>query len=89
MSFGLRVWNEIGQVNVDVTTRLTRFVGVIKATSSLNWKFIPVVGMTADGAWGVIVTAIHYSVRVVEGGFEFRNTQTDYPWDINFLIFRY
>lgn len=87
MSFGLRVWDSSEVETVDLTTRLTRFVGVFELTGSAAWQFISVPEMTADGTWAAVVTRLEFSVRVTNGGFEVKGA-TSFPWPVSVLVFR-
>lgn len=52
MSYGLRVWDASGVLQIDVTNRITRIFGVysfsVAAGSSTN---VSVPGITTDGTW--------------------------------------
>jgi hypothetical protein len=57
MSYGMRVWDASGNITLDVTDRITRFVtsitpGTIAANSTVSYS---VPGIVDDGTWFLIV----------------------------------
>ena len=71
MSYGLRVWDASGNITVDITDRLTRFVlsstVSFTATSAEADKYIYVDGMIADGTWFVSSSAFQARATVENG----------------------
>jgi len=57
VSYGLRVWDASGALQLDITDRLTRFVGQygvsFTTTSSEPDKYIYISGISNDGTWFV------------------------------------
>ena len=57
MSYGLRVWDTSGNLTLDITDRLTRFVSStvvsFTTTSPESDKYVYVTGLTNDGKWFV------------------------------------
>lgn len=54
MSYGLRVWDSFGNLTVDVSDRLNRYVGTYSANVPGNSTvFVPVPGVSLDGTWEV------------------------------------
>lgn len=55
MSYGLRVWDASGNLTLDISDRLTRFVGTYSVSFTVNGpeadKLISVSGMVNDGTW--------------------------------------
>lgn len=57
MPYGLRVWDSSGNLTLDTTDRITRFVtsitpGTIAANSTVSYS---VPGIVADGTWFIVV----------------------------------
>ena len=71
MSYGLRVWDASGNLMVDVTDRLTRFVTSatvsFTTTSAEPDKYIYITGMVNDGTWFVSSSAFQ-ARAIVESG---------------------
>ena len=52
MSFGLQTLNSSGVVDVDISSRLCRFVGTyVFSTTFDGVQYINVPGLTTDGTW--------------------------------------
>lgn len=79
MSYGLRVWDASGNLKVDVSNRLTRFVSSIyisfgsgQGDAGYDTKYINFPGMADNGSWfvssnsGWIIPKITTNILVVE-----------------------
>lgn len=76
MSYGLQVWNSSGQLILDVSDRLSRFIQSVTVTLAKGASTtVPVAGYTTDGTWFVYATAYHYLTIVeVNNGIYIKNS---------------
>lgn len=96
MPAGLQTFNADGSVQVDVTSRLTRWVGTYTvAASRAAWTFFPVAGMSLDG-WAAFVAFLPHqaNIQIVNGGFQVRRSEqpqggSDLPVNYTVIVFRY
>lgn len=87
MSYGLQLWDSAGNLSLDTTSRLTRYVASFSGTIDardyshpnpymLMQLNIGVSGIANDGTWGVMLTGVgtHHSSETVAP------SAGNYPW---------
>ena len=92
MSYGLKVWDASGNLTLDTTDRLTRFVtsitpGSISVSTTVSYS---VPGIVDDGTWFLVVTpswrpsnSVYYSdihLTITSGFVNVRNINTGFTW---------
>lgn len=70
MPAGLQVFAPNGVLRLEITDRLTRFVGTytLPAWNDAGVRFVAVSGMTDDGYWVVTLPSPDYYYQIVNGG---------------------
>lgn len=73
MTQGLRVWNASGNLMLDVTDRISRYVGNFPFTIPANQRtvFIPIAGVEASSWFAYSPTFIGGNCIPTTGGFNF------------------
>lgn len=90
MSFGLRTYDEAGNIDVDVSTRLHRFHSKHTVTfQSGAWRRFPVTGLADDGTWVVLVFQTYIAVDIAPGEVLLRRDfSIPYPVTVTFYVYR-
>lgn len=91
MSYGLQVWNSSGQLILDVSDRLSRFIQSVTVTLAPGASItVPITGYTTDGTWFVYATSyIYVTIVEVNNGIYLKNSsQTNQTITTTIYIFR-
>lgn len=89
MAYGLRTYDSAGNVVVDITDRLTRFVGSYSISVGANTTiFVSVPGMTNDGTWAYTGDVDWLSVTISANGLSVRNLNTGQAFSTTLQVFR-
>ncbi len=92
MSYGLRVWDASGNLTLDVTDRLTRFVtsATVYFTTSSNEadKYISIAGMQNDGTWFVSSSAFQAQATVEVGRVAVKKLTSQAPVSTVITVFK-
>lgn len=92
MSFGLRTWDEAGNIDIDVTTRLHRFHSKRTVTLQANtgtWARFSVPGLIDDGTWIVLVFKTYIAVNIAPGEVLLRLDQPFGPSSVTATFYVY
>ena len=91
MSYGLRLYNTAGDLELDVSDRLTRFHSIISvpALGAGGSLFIPISGMSTDGTWFLSLSKVirNVIIQIVSGGIQV-STNGFATLSFNVLVFR-
>ena len=89
MAYGLRTYDSAGNVVVDITDRLTRFVGSYSISVGANTTiFVSVPGMTNDGTWAYIGDVDYMSITISTNGLSVQNVSTNTAYSTTLQVFR-
>lgn len=89
MAYGLRTFDGFGNLIVDITDRLTRYVAsAYVSLGPQSSTFVFVSGMSDDGTWAVIGMQNFLGVKYGNNGFTVSNSSASSTVAANLYIFR-
>ena len=90
MSFGLRVWDQYGNMTLDMSDRATRFHSRhVVSVPSEGSVTIPVAGMSGNGTWGFHMwSLLRVSAQIVTGGVKVTNYRDTATASATIIVFR-
>jgi hypothetical protein len=89
MAYGLRTYDSSGNLFIDVSDRLTRYVtSVYVSVGSRGSTFVSVSGMSGDGTWAIIGVANYLAITYGSNGFTVNNQSTSSTVSATLHIFR-
>lgn len=90
MNFGLRVWDQYGNMTLDMSDRATRFHSKhVVSVPSEGSVTVPITGISSNGTWGFCLwSLLRVSARIVTGGVQITNYRDINAATATIIVFR-